>query len=167
MNKVKDTYTKGELFKKTVPFILKEWKLVIVTIFLSVGTALLNTVTPLITKEIIDVHIPAKDMESIIKYLVIFGVITVLMVLMRYFLQYFQTLTGMNIERNVREKAIRKIDYLPVDYYSLEPDGKIVAKITSDSNGVRTFYMTMYSIMNALVNIVSVYVARGSLFYLL
>jgi ATP-binding cassette subfamily B protein len=158
MNKVKDTYTKGELFKKTMPFILKEWKLVIVTIILSISTALLNTVTPLITKEIIDVHIPNKDMESIIKYLVIFGVITVVMVLMRYFLQYFQTLTGMNIERNVREKAIRKIDYLPVDYYSLEPDGKIVAKITSDSSGVRTFYMTMYSIMNALVNIVSVYV---------
>ena len=64
----------------------------------------------------------------------------------------------MNIERRVREKAIRKIDYLPVDYYSLEPDGKIVSKISSDSNGVRTFYMTMYSIMNALVNIISVYV---------
>lgn len=158
MSKIKDTYTKGELFKKTAPFILKEWKLVIFTVFLSVGTALLNTVTPLITKAIIDEHIPNKDMESIIKYLVIFGIITVVMVLMRYFLQYFQTLTGMNIERNVREKAIRKIDYLPVDYYSLEPDGKIVAKITSDSNGVRTFYMTMYSIMNALVNIVSVYV---------
>lgn len=158
MSKNKETYTKFELFKKTAPFILKEWKLVIFTIFLSVGTALLNTVTPLITKAIIDEHIPNKDIESIIKYLVIFGIITVIMVLMRYFLQYFQTLTGMNIERNVREKAIRKIDYLPVDYYSLEPDGKIVAKITSDSNGVRTFYMTMYSIMNALVNIISVYV---------
>ena len=158
MNKVKDTYTKTELFKKTAPFILKEWKLVIFTIFLSISTALLNTITPLITKEIIDEHIPNKDMESIVKYLVIFAVITVVMVLMRYFLQYFQTLTGMNIERNVREEAIRKIDYLPVDYYSLEPDGKIVAKITSDSNGVRTFYMTMYSIMNALVNIVSVYI---------
>ena len=153
-----DTYSKGQLFRKTVPFILKEWKLVIFTIFLSVGTALLNTVTPLITKEIIDIHIPNKDVESIIKYLILFGIITVIMVLMRYCLQYFQTLTGMNIERRVREKAIRKIDYLPVDYYSLEPDGKIVAKITSDSNGVRTFYMTMYSIMNAIVNIVSVYV---------
>ena len=153
----KDTYSKGQLFRKTIPFILKEWKLVIFTIFLSVGTALLNTVTPLITKEIIDIHIPNKDVESIIKYLILFGIITVIMVLMRYCLQYFQTLTGMNIERRVREKAIRKIDYLPVDYYSLEPDGKIVAKITSDSNGVRTFYMTMYSIMNAIVNIVSVY----------
>lgn len=158
MNKVKDTYTKGQLFKKTMPFILKEWKLVVTTIILSISAASFNAITPLITKEIIDVHIPNKDMDSIIKFLIIFAIMTALMVVMRYFLQYFQTLTGMNIERRVREKAIRKIDYLPVDYYSLEPDGKIVAKITSDSNGVRTFYMTMYSIMNALVNICSVYI---------
>ena len=58
----------------------------------------------------------------------------------------------------LKSLGIRKIDYLPVDYYSLEPDGKIVAKITSDSNGVRTFYMTMFSIVNALTNIVIVYV---------
>ena len=85
----KDTYSKGQLFRKTIPFILKEWKLVIFTIFLSVGTALLNTVTPLITKEIIDIHILNKDVESIIKYLILFGIITVIMVLMRYCLQYF------------------------------------------------------------------------------
>ena len=29
-----------------------------------------------------------------------------------------------------------KVNLLPVDYFSLEPDGKIVAKITSDSNGM-------------------------------
>lgn len=155
MNK---NYSKGQLFKKTLPYILKEWKLVVFTIVLSLLAAGLNTIIPLITKEIIDVHIPNRDMNVIIQRLLIFAGITVVMVLVRYFLQYFQTLTGMNIERKVREDAIRKIDYLPVDYYSLEPDGKIVAKITSDSSGVRTFYLTMYSIMNAIINILSVYI---------
>ena len=155
MNK---NYSKGQLFKKTLPYILKEWKLVVFTIVLSLLAAGLNTIIPLITKEIIDVHIPNRDMNVIVQRLLIFAGITVVMVLVRYFLQYFQTLTGMNIERKVREDAIRKIDYLPVDYYSLEPDGKIVAKITSDSSGVRTFYLTMYSIMNAIINILSVYI---------
>lgn len=154
----KETYSKGQLFKKTLPYILKEWKLVVFTVILSLIAAGLNTIIPLITKEIIDIHIPNKDITLIIEKLLIFGGITVVMVVVRYLLQYYQTLTGMNIERKVREDAIRKIDYLPVDYYSLEPDGKIVAKITSDSNGVRTFYLTMYSIMNALINILSVYI---------
>ena len=34
-----------------------------------------------LTKEIIDIHIPNKDVESIIKYLILFGIITVIMVL--------------------------------------------------------------------------------------
>ncbi len=154
----KADYTKSMLFKKTLPYIRKELKLVIITLVLAIGVAGLTTVTPLITKEVLDQYIPNHEMEKIIWALVIYFILTIIVVLMRYFLQYLQTLTGMHIEKNVREEAIRKIDYLPVDYFSLEPDGKIVAKITSDSNGVRTFYMTMFSITNALLNILIVYI---------
>lgn len=154
----KEGYSKTTLFKKTLPYIKREKWLVLTTIILSLGVAGLTTITPLITKEVLDVYIPEKNLEKIFWALGLYFVLTIVVVAMRYFLQYFQTLTGMHIEKNIREEAIRKIDYLPVDYFSLEPDGKIVAKITSDSNGVRTFYMTMFSIMNALLNILIVYI---------
>ena len=155
--KHQEGYSKSTLFKKTLPYIKKEWKLVLITFILAILVAVLTTITPLITKEILDVYIPGKNMDMILWLLGAYFLMTIVVVIMRYFLQYLQTLTGMHIEKNLREDAIRKIDYLPVDYYSLEPDGKIVAKITSDSNGVRTFYMTMFSIMNALLNILIVY----------
>lgn len=158
MSKKDMTYSKSTLFKKTLPYILKEKWLVLLSLFLAIGVAVLTTISPLITKEILDKFIPANQGDKIIEYLIYFFVLIIIVVIMRYFLQYTQTLTGMHIERNLREEAIRKIDYLPVDYYSLEPDGKIVAKITSDSNGVRTFYMTMFSIFNAILNITIVYV---------
>lgn len=159
MSKIKkEGYSKSTLFKKTLPYIKREKWLVLITIILSLCVAALTTITPLITKEVLDVYIPEKNMEKILGALGLYFALTIVVVLMRYFLQYFQTLTGMHIEKNIREEAIRKIDYLPVDYFSLEPDGKIVAKITSDSNGVRTFYMTMFSIMNALLNILIVYI---------
>lgn len=159
MSKVKkEGYSKGTLFKKTLPYIFREKKLVIVTLMLAIGVAGLTTITPLITKKVLDEYIPASDMSKVLWALLIYLALTIVVVMMRYFLQYLQTLTGMHIEKHIREEAIRKIDYLPVDYYSLEPDGKIVAKITSDSNGVRTFYMTMFSIVNALINIIIVYV---------
>ncbi len=151
-------YSKSTLFKKTLPYIKKEWKLVLITLFLNIGIALLTTITPLFTKEILDTYIPANNMEMILWLIGAYLLCTIVVVVMRYFGQYLQTLAGMHIEKNLREDAIRKIDYLPVDYFSLEPDGKIVAKITSDSNGVRTFYMTMFSIINAIINIVIVYV---------
>ncbi|MDE6656805.1 MAG: ABC transporter ATP-binding protein/permease [Anaeroplasmataceae bacterium] len=156
--KKREGYSKSTLFKKTLPYIKREWKLVLITVVLNIGIALLTTITPLLTKEVLDVYIPKQDMRMILWLLGAYLICTIIVVLMRYFGQYLQTLAGMHIEKNLREDAIRKIDYLPVDYFSLEPDGKIVAKITSDSNGVRTFYMTMFSIFNAIVNIVIVYV---------
>ncbi|MDE7384870.1 MAG: ABC transporter ATP-binding protein/permease [Anaeroplasmataceae bacterium] len=155
--KKREGYSKSTLFKKTLPYIKREWKLVLITLLLNIGIALLTTITPLFTKEILDTYIPANNMEMILWLIGAYLLCTIVVVVMRYFGQYLQTLAGMHIERNLREDAIRKIDYLPVDYFSLEPDGKIVAKITSDSNGVRTFYMTMFSIINALINIFIVY----------
>lgn len=56
--------------------------------------------------------------------LVYYGILTLIVVVLRYAQNYILNLVGMNIERSIREDAIRKIDYLQVDYYSLEPDGK-------------------------------------------
>lgn len=163
MAKEKLVYNKSALFKKTLPYIKKEWKMVLISIVLVLIIAFLTMYTPLITKKILDEYLLNDTLAATIKYkaiinlLVAYGILTVVLVLSRYFMQYTQTLTAMNIERNLRHDAIRKIDYLPVDYYSLEPDGKIVAKITSDTNGVRVFYQTMFQIFQALVNIVVVY----------
>ena len=158
MSKSNKSYSKTTLFKKTLPYIKREKWVVLLSLLLSIGVAVLTTISPLLTKRIIDEFIPDNNFDGILKYLILYFVLIIIVVIMRYFGQYFQTLTGMHIERRLREEAIRKIDYLPVDYYALEPDGKIVAKITSDSNGVRTFYMTMFSIVNSLLNIAIVYV---------
>ena len=158
MSKSNKSYSKTTLFKKTLPYIKREKWVVLLSLLLSIGVAVLTTISPLLTKRIIDEFIPDNNFDGILKYLILYFVLIIIVVIMRYFGQYFQTLTGMHIERRLREEAIRKIDYLPVDYFALEPDGKIVAKITSDSNGVRTFYMTMFSIVNSLLNIAIVYV---------
>ncbi len=158
MSKQDKNYSKSTLFKKTLPYMKKEKWLILLSLILSIGVAILTTIAPLLTKRIIDEFIPDNQLEKTFQFLIIYFVLIIIVVTMRYFGQYFQTLTGMHIEKNLREEAIRKVDYLPVDYFSLEPDGKIVAKITSDSNGVRTFYMTMFSIVNSLLNIAIVYV---------
>lgn len=154
----KEVLKKSTLLKKTIPYIKKEKWLFFLTIILTLITAGLNVITPFITKKILDVYLPEEQYNLIIRYLIIYGTLIIMLAISRYSFQYVNTLTGMKIEKRIREEAIKKINYLPVDYYSLEPDGKIVAKITSDSGGVRIFYTTMFSIINALVNILIVYI---------
>ena len=157
MSKKKDV-KKSALFKRSIPYFKKELKLIILAVVLAIVIAALSALTPFITKEILDNYLPNDNYSMVIKALVFYGILFVLLALSRYLFHYTISLCGMHIEKNVREEAIEKVNYLPVDYFALEPDGKIVAKITSDSAGVRTFFTTIASIVQALLNIVIVYV---------
>jgi len=150
---------KKTLLKRTIPYIKKEKALFILTIVLCLVISGLNAITPFITKSILDELLPNGKYDEIVKYLIIYGSLVISLAFSRYAFQYVNNLCGMRIEKRIREEAIKKINYLPVDYYSLEPDGKIVAKITSDSGGVRIFYTTTFQIINALINILIVYIA--------
>ena len=115
------TYGKSELLKRTIPYIKKEWKTFLIALILIFVIAFLQTYTPLITKSILDDFIKIDGdidfrLDSIKNLLIEYGILTLIMVVARYFMQYFMSLTGMNIERRLRNDAIRKIDYLPVDY---------------------------------------------------
>lgn len=148
---------KTALFSRTLRYFKKEAGYIAICLLLAVIVACLSAITPFITKEILDNYLPNKDYSSVTKALIIYGVIFFMLAGGRYLYQYLINLTGMHIEKTVREEAIKKVNYLPVDYFSLEPDGKIVAKITSDSAGVRIFFTTMFSIIQALLNIAIVY----------
>ena len=124
---------KKQMISFIIPYLKKEKLLLFITILLCLLTSVLSASTPFVTKEIFDNFLPNENYEMIIIFAIMYGGITILLVLARYFFQYVNTLTGMRIERKIREEAMKKVNYLPVDYFSLEPDGKIVAKITSDS----------------------------------
>ena len=159
-----DKYNKRGLYRRTLPYFLKnKWKVLICILF-TVATAVLTTITPRITKTVLDDYflnttlLYKERFDGVTKLMIYYTILTVFIVILRYAQNYILNLIGMNIERGVREDAIKKVNQLPVDYFSLEPDGKIVAKITSDSNGVRTFFTVMFSLGNAIINLIAVYV---------
>lgn len=149
---------KQALFRKTIPYVKKYRLEFLITLFLCLAISILSAITPFITKAILDDYLPQSNYKFVIIALILYGVITFVLLLSRYLFSYVSTLTGMKIEKTIREEAMAKVNRLPVDYFSFEPDGKIVAKITADSNGVRMFYATMFTIFNAVLNIIIVYI---------
>lgn len=165
-----DKYNKSGLVRRTLPYILKNKTKIILCVLFAVTIAVLTTITPRFTKSIIDDYIVSdltnkEKYNGVIKLLTLYGVFTVIVVVLRYFQNYLLNLVGMNIEKSIREDAILKVNHLQVDYFSLEPDGKIVSKITSDSNGVRTYFNVMFSICNAFVNLIAVYIGMIALMW--
>ncbi len=158
MNKKDVNLKKSYYVKKTIPYIKQEKGLFFISILLILISAGINAFTPFVTKEILDNYLPDHNVKMIVYALILYSILILLLAVFKYLFSYFNTLCGMRIERKIREEAMQKINYLPVDYFSLEPDGKIVAKITSDSAGVRTLYTTIFQIASAFTNILVVYI---------
>lgn len=159
-----DRFNKTGLLKRTMPYIMRnKWKILFCVIS-AIIIAVITTITPRLTKSILDDYLvsevltKSEKMAGITRLLILYGALTIAIVVFRYAQNYILNLTGMNIERAIREDAIKKVNELQVDYFSLEPDGKIVSKITADSNGVRTFFTVFFSIVQAIINLVSVYI---------
>ncbi len=164
-------YNKHGLYKRTVPYLLKNKVKVLFCIISSILIASITTMAPRVLKDILDNHITiANSFDEIDKlevyklFLKYIGLILILISL-KFSQKYVLDLTGMRIEKAIREDAIRKIDYLAVDYYSLEPDGKVVSKITNDSASVKTFITVSFSIAQALINLIALYIGFISLDY--
>ena len=160
----KTKLNKSGLLKRTIPYIKQnKWK-IIFCLFSALLVAVLTTLTPRITQSIIDDYLKSETLTNEAKYegvVLLLGLylgVTIIMVTVRYIQNLLINIVGMNIERAVREDAMKKVNFLQVDYFSLEPDGKIVSKITSDSTGVRTYFTVFFSIIQAVINLISVYV---------
>ena len=153
---------KSGLLKRTMPYIKQNRGKIIFCLISAILVALITTYTPMLTKSIIDDYLTNKKLstnvkvEAITQILILYAILTVILVTIRYTQNLMINITGMNIERKIREDALLKINFLQVDYFSLEPDGKIVSKITSDSNGVRTYFTVLFSIVQAIINIGSI-----------
>ncbi len=159
-----DKYNKTGLYKRTMPYLFQNKFKVLFCIVSSIIIASLTTFGPRILKDILDNHIAlANSFEEIDKtrvYLLFLKYLMVILALifLKFSQNYVLNLTGMRIEKAIREDAIKKIDYLDVDYYSLEPDGKIVSKITNDSASVKTFITVSFSICQAIINLLALYI---------
>lgn len=159
MSKTKLKPQKMAIFKRTMPYAKKVKGFIFLTLVLCLIISLLNASTPFVTKRIIDTYLKNNQYDMVRYMIILYASLITLLAIFRYLFNIVNNLTGMKIEKMIRDDAIKKINHLPVDYFSLEPDGKIVAKITSDSNGVKMFYTTIFQIINAIMNITIVYIS--------
>lgn len=98
------------------------------------------------------------SISPIVRLLITYGVLTLVIIIFRYFQHVFFLTASMRLTLDIRKDAFDKINRLPMKYFIAEPSGKIVTKITSDSEGVRGLYEVIFSILTAVISLIMVYV---------
>lgn len=100
----------------------------------------LQLVGPLLTREVIDVAIPARDADAVVRATILFG----LSLIGSFFAQYGETLLtarlGQHVMHDLRTRLFEKLQRLPIPYFDRTPVGRLVTRVTSDVEALNELF---------------------------
>ena len=98
------------------------------------------------------------SVNPIARLLILYGILILVSIVLRYCYHVFFLTASMRLTLDIRKDAFSKLNRLPMKYFTSEPSGKVVTKITSDSEGIRGLYEVIFSILTAVISLVMVYI---------
>lgn len=148
----------------------KKWHFVFGFLFLIVAVVA-DLSAPLLAQRVIDFVItPAAETgeffgDVLTRLLIIYALLMLTAAILRYFSYLFLTKAANNIVKVVRDQAYSHLQKLPIQYFDNLPAGKVVSRITNDTEVLRQqFYVaTISNILLNVVYLVGTYVAIASL----
>lgn len=148
--------------KRLYLYALKFKKPILIGLFLLTLAVLTDIAGPFIAKYIIDHYMEPGNLEAepIAWLLALFFLLAVLTAVFRYFM-FLSLQRGANrVVQQMRKDVFGHIQKLPVYYFDTLPAGKVVARVTNDTEAVRNLYVTVLSqFATSIISIAGVYIA--------
>ncbi|MFJ8090347.1 ABC transporter ATP-binding protein [Lysinibacillus sp. Ag94] len=119
-------------------------------------------VGPFIAKHIIDNYMTIGRIEfkPITWLLVVYLLLAIATAVLRYFMYIYLQMGANRVVQKLRKDVFGHIQTLPIQYFDNLPAGKIVARVTNDTEAVRNLYVQVLSnFVTSLISIVGVYIA--------
>jgi ATP-binding cassette subfamily B protein len=119
---------------------------------------------PFVAKKIIDDHIIANgndpDMTAILQLLAFYFALVVIASFFQYGQGYLLKKSANRVIQKLREDVYAQIQRLPIHYFDNLPAGKVVARITNDTEAIRELYVTVLStFFTSAIYIMGIYIA--------
>ncbi|RSD29250.1 ABC transporter ATP-binding protein [Mesobacillus subterraneus] len=100
------------------------------------------------------------ELPSIIELLAFYFVLMIVASIFQYGQRFYLQKSANRIIQKLREDVFRQIQRLPIQYFDNLPAGKVVARITNDTEAIRELYVTVLStFFTSFIYITGIYVA--------
>ncbi|KOP78529.1 ABC transporter ATP-binding protein [Lysinibacillus sp. FJAT-14745] len=119
-------------------------------------------VGPFIAKHIIDNYMTVGriELKPITWLLLVYLLLAIATAVLRYFMYIYLQMGANRVVQKLRKDVFEHIQTLPIQYFDNLPAGKIVARVTNDTEAVRNLYVQVLSnFVTSLISIVGVYIA--------
>ena len=126
---------------------------------------------PIVAKQFIDLVITPSENSGVINWgqitqfaSVYFGLLLI-SALSAYFGRFILSVMSNRLTKRLRDELFDKIQHLPIRYFDSLPAGKVVSKITNDTEVVRQNFLVAATanVLNSIIIIVGIYVVIFSL----
>ncbi|ACA40796.1 ABC transporter ATP-binding protein [Lysinibacillus sp. fkY74-1] len=119
-------------------------------------------VGPFIAKHIIDNYMTIGHIEikPITWLLIVYLLLAIATAILRYFMYIYLQIGANRVVQKLRKDVFEHIQTLPIQYFDNLPAGKIVARVTNDTEAVRNLYVQVLSnFVTSFISIFGVYIA--------
>ncbi|UKJ43646.1 ABC transporter ATP-binding protein [Lysinibacillus sp. 1 U-2021] len=119
-------------------------------------------VGPFIAKHIIDNYMTIGHIEikPITWLLIVYLLLAIATAILRYFMYIYLQIGANRVIQKLRKDVFEHIQTLPIQYFDNLPAGKIVARVTNDTEAVRNLYVQVLSnFVTSFISIFGVYIA--------
>lgn len=132
---------KGKMISKFAQYALPYKKGLIICMLLSVFTTSAALVPPYITGRMVDTVLPQKDMNGLIKAIILLLVVYILQYSVTALRSYMLRITGDKIVIGLKKDIYEKAQYLPMSFYDKTSTGSVINRINSDTSAIQNFVM--------------------------
>lgn len=107
-------------------------KLFIEDMIASLLVSLTAMIYPVITRNMLNDFIPNQKYQLVIIFGVVLLIIYIIRALLKYFVQYYGHVMGVNMQSDMRKDLFKKIEQLPFTYFDNNETGAIMSRLTND-----------------------------------
>jgi len=123
----------------------------------------ISNIRPFLVGTMVDDYIANKDMEGLIKMGIVFFVVVLLTVLMRYLFIYYSSLLGQSVIKDLRVRVFNHITRLRMRYFDQTPIGKVITRTVSDVQAINEVFTQ--GVLTMFADILGIFAVIGIMFY--
>ncbi len=150
--------------KRLAGYLLPFKKLMIITIGLMLLTSVLNMLSPIITRQAIDVSIPNGDIKGIMVLGAVLIVIYIINAVIVKFRMRAMATVGQNLIANLRRDVFAQLQKLPFEFYDSRPHGKILVRVINYVNSINN--LLTGGLINLITDLFTVVIILALMFML-
>lgn len=121
------------MFGKFVSYYVPHMRLFLADMTCAFAVAVCNLFYPMITRRIINVYVPDRDMASLVVWVAVLFCIYLLKAALSYFIQYYGHMMGVRMQVDMRRDAFLHIQRLPFSYFDRMRTGVIMSRVINDT----------------------------------